>query len=109
MAVGSSAHDRLGRQIDQDGAEQGQRDADAAQDEVFPGRLDRRVRAIDADHQHRGQRGAASTATHIRPMLLANSARFMANIRTWIHRVVEAQVSAASAGRSRARARYSWR
>ena len=38
--VDTAAHHRLRREIDQDGAEQGERDADAGQDEVLPGRLD---------------------------------------------------------------------
>ena len=42
----------LGREIDEDGAEEGQRDADRTEDEVFPRRLDRLRRAIDADHHH---------------------------------------------------------
>src|SRR5580704_15803622 len=45
------------RHVDQDGAEQRQRDADAAEDEILPGRFQRLMRAIDADHQHGGQGG----------------------------------------------------
>ena len=44
------------RHVDQDGTKQRQRDADAAENEVFPGRLQRFMRTIDADHQHGGQR-----------------------------------------------------
>ena len=40
IACAAAAHHRLGREIHEDGAEQRQRDADAAEDEVFPGRLD---------------------------------------------------------------------
>ena len=51
-----SPTDRAGGHIDKDRAEQGKRDADAAEDEIFPRRLDRFRRAVDADHQHRRQR-----------------------------------------------------
>ena len=54
-AVEALADDRPRGHVDEDGAEQRERDADAAEDEIFPRRLDRLVRAIDADHQHRRQ------------------------------------------------------
>ena len=44
------------RHVNEDRAEQRKRDADAAQDEIFPRSLDGRVRAVDADHEHGGQR-----------------------------------------------------
>ncbi len=44
----AAAHHRLGGEIHEDGAEEGERDADAAEDEIFPGRLDRFPRAIEA-------------------------------------------------------------
>ena len=49
------ADHRARRHVDQDGAEQRQRNADAAEDEIFPGRFQRLVGAIDADHQHGGE------------------------------------------------------
>jgi hypothetical protein len=44
------------RHVDEDGAEQSERDADAAEDEVFPRRFQRFVRAINPDQEHGGQR-----------------------------------------------------
>ena len=55
---------RLGSHIDEDGAEQRKRDADAGQDEIFPRGLDRRVGAVDADHEHGGQRGKLDRHPH---------------------------------------------
>ena len=46
----------LGRHVQQHRAEQRLRDADAAQDEVLPRRLEARRGAVDADQQHGGQR-----------------------------------------------------
>src|SRR5512143_2554814 len=43
------------RHIDQNGAEQRQCDADAAEDEIFPRRFQRLVGAVDANHQHCGE------------------------------------------------------
>ncbi len=50
------AQHALGGEIQQDGAEQRQRDAHAAQDEIFPRRFQTGRRAIQADQQHGGQR-----------------------------------------------------
>ena len=50
------ADDRLRREVNQDRAEQRERDADAAENEIFPGGFQRLVRAINADHQHGRQR-----------------------------------------------------
>jgi hypothetical protein len=44
------------RHVQQHGAEQGLRDADAAEDEVFPRRFEARRGPVDADQQHGGQR-----------------------------------------------------
>src|SRR5580700_10131430 len=54
--VEAFADRRPRRHVDQNGAEQRQRDADAAEDEIFPRRFERFVGAVDADHHHRGQR-----------------------------------------------------
>ncbi len=53
--VDAFADDRLRGGIDEDGAEERQRDADRAEDEIFPRRFERRMRAIDADH-HDGRK-----------------------------------------------------
>jgi len=58
------SEDRLRRHIDEDRAEQGKRDADAAEDEILPGRLQRFRSAIDADHQHRRQGGELDRHPH---------------------------------------------
>src|ERR1700722_14332380 len=50
------AHHFLRGEIDQNGAEEGEADADAAEDEILPRRLDRGGRAIDADHHHGRER-----------------------------------------------------
>ena len=50
------ADHRPRRHVDQNGAEQRERDADAAENEIFPGRLQRLMGAVDTDHQHRGER-----------------------------------------------------
>jgi hypothetical protein len=49
-------------------------------------------RPVETDHQHRDQRRQLDAATHSRPILLASSARFMANSSAWIHGVIEAQI-----------------
>ena len=55
--IEAAANRGLGRHIDENGAEQSERDADAAENEIFPGGFERLVRPVDADHQHGGQRG----------------------------------------------------
>ncbi|GCC43064.1 hypothetical protein chiPu_0027181, partial [Chiloscyllium punctatum] len=50
------ADDRQRGHVDQDGTKQRERDADAAEDEIFPGSLQRRVGPVDADHQDGGER-----------------------------------------------------
>jgi len=47
------SHHRPRRHVDEDGPEQGKRDADAAEDEIFPRRFERFMSAVDADHEHR--------------------------------------------------------
>ena len=54
--VEAFADHRPRRHVDENGAEQSERDADAAENEIFPRRFERLMGAVDADHQHRGQR-----------------------------------------------------
>ena len=54
--VDTFADDRPRRHVNQNGAEQRERDADAAENEIFPGRFQRLVRAVDADHENGGER-----------------------------------------------------
>ena len=54
--VEALADDRPRRHVDENGAEQSERDADAAENEIFPRRFERLVGAVDADHEDRGQR-----------------------------------------------------
>ena len=51
------AEDLLGREVDEDGAEQRLGDADAAEDEILPGGFETFRRAVEGDEEHRGQRG----------------------------------------------------
>ena len=72
----------LGREIQQDGAEQRLRDADAAQDEILPPRLEAAgvrysVTSSTVDSV------AASIATHSRPMLLVVSATSIVAMKSW--------------------------
>ena len=53
-----AAADLLGRHVEQHGAEQRLRDADAAQDEVFPRRLEACGGAIERHEEHRREGGA---------------------------------------------------
>ena len=94
--------------VDEDGAEQRERDADAAEDEILPCRLERLVRAVDADHQHGGQRRQLDRDPH-QADIVGDEREVHAEHQHLVHRVIEAQVAPASAGRSRARARCSWR
>ena len=49
------ADHRFGRHVDENGAEQRQRDADTAEDEIFPRRFECLMGTIDADHQYGGE------------------------------------------------------
>ena len=108
MASSAFADHRPRRHIDEDGAEQRQRDADAAEDEIFPGRLERLVRAVDADHQHGGQRRQLRSPP--------TSGRYCWRPAPGSWRTSGSGTSrdrsadrSASAGRSRAHGRCSWR
>ena len=95
-------------EIDQDGAEERERDADRAEDEVLPRRLDRLRRAVDADHHHRGQRRHLD-ADPEQADIVGDQRHVHRAEHGLIERVVEAQEASASAGRSRARGRCSSR
>ena len=90
--VHALAEHRAGGEIDQDGAEQRQRDADAAEDEVFPRGLDRLVRAVDADHQHGGQRGEFHRDPH-QADVVGDQRQVHAEQHELVHGVVESQVA----------------
>ena len=106
--VEALADHRPRRHVDEDGAEQRQRDADAAEDEIFPGRFERLVGAVDADHQHGGQRRQLDRDPH-QADIVGDQREVHARTSapdTWRDRSAG---KPASAGRSRARGRYSWR
>ncbi len=90
-AVLAFADHRPRRHIDQDGAEQRQRNPDAAQDEIFPRRFQRGMGAIDADHQHRGQRGDFHRHPH-QADIVRHERQIHAEHHGLVHGVVEAQV-----------------
>ena len=102
------AQHRARRHVDEDGAEQRQRDADAAEDEIFPRRLEGLVRAVDADHQHGGERGELDGDPHQADVVGEQPEVHGEHQRsgTWRGRSAD---SAASAGRSPARGRCSSR
>ena len=52
----AGAQELLGRKVEQDGAEERLRDADAAENEIFPGGFEARWRAIERYQQHGGER-----------------------------------------------------
>ena len=89
--VHAFADHRARRHVDEDRAEQRQRDADAAEDEVFPGGLERLRRAVDADHQHGGQRRDLDRDPH-QPDVVRHQSEVHGEHQDLIHGVVEAQV-----------------
>ena len=90
-AVLAFAHDRTRRHVDEDGAEQGKRNSDAAENEVFPRGFERRVGAVNADHQHGGQRGDLDRDPH-QADIVRHESEVHAEHHGLIHGVVEAQV-----------------
>ena len=86
------ADHRSRRHVDQDGAEQGERDADAAENEVFPRRLQRLVRAVDADHQHGRQRGELDGHPH-QADVVGEQPEVHGEHQHLVHGVVEAQIA----------------
>ena len=89
--VRAFADHRTRRHIDQDRAEQGECDSDAAENKIFPRRFKRRVGAIDADHQHRRQRGDFHGDPH-QTNIVRDERKVHAEHHGLIHGVVEAQV-----------------
>src|SRR4029077_6078454 len=89
--VEALADDRPRRHVDEDGAEQRERDADAAEDEVFPRRLQRLVGAVDADHQHRRQRRELDRDPH-QADVVGDERKVHREHQGLIHRVIEAQI-----------------
>ncbi len=88
--VETLSDDRARRHIDEDGAEQRERDADAAEDEVFPCRLERLVGAIDTDHEHSGQRRELDRHPH-HADVVSDEREIHREHQQLIHRMVEAQ------------------
>ena len=86
------ADHRARRHVDEDGAEQRERDADAAEDEIFPRRLQRLVRAVDADHQHGGQRGELDGDPH-QADVVGEQPEVHGEHQGLVHGVIEAQVA----------------
>ena len=81
---------RARRHVDQDGAEQRERDADAAKNEVFPRCFERLVGAIDTDHEHRGQRRELDRHPHDAD-IVGDEREIHREHQQLIHGVVEAQ------------------
>ena len=89
-AVEPLADHRPRRHVDEDGAEQRERDADAAEDEILPRRLERLVGAVDADHQHRGQRRELDRDPH-QADVVRDQREVHGEQQDLVHRVIEAQ------------------
>ena len=85
------AHDRTRRHVDQDRTEQGERDSDAAQDEILPRRFQGGVRAIDTDHQHRRQGSDFDRDPH-QTDIVRHESQVHAEHHGLIHGVVKTQV-----------------
>ncbi len=83
------ADDRPRRHVHQDGAEQRQRNADAAKDEVLPRRFERLMGAVDADHHHGGQRGDFDRHPH-QADIVGDEREVHREHQDLIHGVVEA-------------------
>ena len=62
--VEALANDRPRRHVDENGAEQRQRNADTAENEILPRRFQRLRSAVDADHEHRGESGELDRHPH---------------------------------------------
>ena len=88
--VEALADHRPRRHVDQDGAEQRERDADAAEDEVLPRRLERLVGAVDADHQHGGERRELDRHPH-HADIVGDEREVHREHQHLVHRVIEAQ------------------
>ena len=87
--VETFADDRPRRHVDQDGAEQSERDADAAENEILPRRFERLVGAVNADHQHRGQGGELDRHPH-QADIVGDERKIHREHQHLIHGVIEA-------------------
>jgi hypothetical protein len=81
----------LGNQINQNRTEERQRNADAAEDEILPGRLHGFRRAIDADHHHRRESGHLDPDPQ-QPDIVGDQRDVHRAHHGLIERVIEAQV-----------------
>ena len=87
--VEALADDRPRRHVDENGAEQRQRDADAAENEIFPRRFERLMGAVDADHEHGGERGELDRHPH-QADIVGDEREIHREHQHLIHGVVEA-------------------
>ena len=90
-AVLALADDGTRGHIDEDRAKQRKSDADAAQDEIFPGGLDRLLRAVDANHDHRGERRHLDRDPH-QADVVGDQSEIHRKQQHLIHRMVESQM-----------------
>jgi hypothetical protein len=77
--------------VDENGAEEGERNANASQNEIFPGGFQRFMSAIDADHEHGGQRGKLHRHPH-QTDVVRHERQVHAEHHDLVHGVVEPQV-----------------
>ena len=96
------AEDFLGREVQQDRAEQRLRDADAAEDEVFPARLEARGRAVERDEQHGRERGRFHRDPH-QAHVVGRERDQHGRHEQLIHAVIQAQLLARSRDRAPSR------
>ena len=89
--VDAFADHRPRRHVDEDRSEERERDPDAAEDEVFPGRLERLRGAVDADHEHGRQRRELDRDPH-QPDAVRHEREVHAEHHRLVHGVVEAQI-----------------
>ena len=80
------------RQIDEDGAEQSQRDADAAENEILPRRFQGLRGAVDPDHEHGGQRRQFDRHPH-QADVVGQERQVHGEHQRLVHRVIEAQIA----------------
>src|SRR6185369_15406740 len=86
------AHYGTRGQIDQERAEQGQGDADAAENEVLPGGFDRRGRPVKTHHQDCGERHQLDGDPH-QPHVVRQQRQVHGEHERLVHGVIEAQVN----------------
>src|SRR5271166_4417798 len=77
--------------VDENGAEQRERNPDAPQNEIFPRRLQRLMGAVDADHQHRRQGGELDRHPH-QADVVRDERKVHREQEELIHRVIEPQM-----------------